>query len=97
MPPAPTPPPDAPPVAPIGAPPAAAPLPGLAPALTPSTAEPGALPPLPPTEDQPPIYKQTWFWALVGVVALTATMVTIGIASQGPATPNTDFGNMRAY
>jgi hypothetical protein len=61
------------------------------------TAEPGTLPPLPPPEERPPIYKQTWFWAVVAVVGLTAVMIGYGISSQGPATPNTDFGNMRAF
>jgi hypothetical protein len=58
--------------------------------------EPGALPPLPP-EERVPMYKQPWFWAIVGVVALTAVMITIGVATQGPKTPGTDLGNMRAY
>jgi hypothetical protein len=76
------------------APPAAAPVPSPAPALI---AAPGELSALPPPEERPPFYKETWFWAVVGVVVLTATMITIGIASQGPATPKTDLGNMRAF
>lgn len=61
------------------------------------TADPGTLPPLPPPEERPPIYKQTWFWAVVAVVGLTAVMIAYGIGTQGPATPNTDLGNMRAF
>jgi hypothetical protein len=61
------------------------------------TAEPGTLPPLPPPEEKPPVYKQTWFWAVAAVVALTAGMIVYGLATQGPATPSTDLGNMRAY
>jgi hypothetical protein len=76
------------PAAPPPAPPA--PLPALA-------ADPGALPPLPPTEERPPIYKQAWFWAVIGVVSLTGVMIAYGVASQGPATPTTDLGNMRAF
>jgi hypothetical protein len=58
---------------------------------------PGELSPLPPPAEKPPIYKEIWFWAVVGVVVLTATMITIGLASQGPPTPSTDLGNMRAF
>ena len=76
----------------LAAPPQA--LPPPAPSLV---AEPGTLPPLPPTEEHPPLYRQAWFWALVAVVGLTAAMVTYGVVSQGPATPSTDFGNMRAF
>jgi hypothetical protein len=61
------------------------------------TAEPGTLPPLPPPEEKPPVYKQTWFWAVAAVVALTAGMIVYGLATQGPATPSTDLGNMRAF
>ena len=68
----------------------AAPPPALATA-------PGELAPLPPPVEQPPFYKETWFWAVVGVVVLTATLVTIGLASQGPSTPKTDLGDMRAF
>jgi hypothetical protein len=60
-------------------------------------AAPGELAPLPPPPEKPPIYRETWFWAVVGVVVLTATMITIGLASQGPSTPQTDLGNMRAF
>src|SRR5215831_15781174 len=56
--------------APAALPPAAAPPPSLA-AHAP-TAEPGTLPPLPPPEERPPVYKQTWFWGVVAVVGLTA-------------------------
>jgi hypothetical protein len=81
---------------PLAAPPVPA-APPPAPAATTMMAAPGELAPLPPAEEKPPIYKQTWFWAVVGVVVLTATMITIGIASQGPSTPATDLGNMRAF
>jgi hypothetical protein len=74
-----------------------APAPPLLLAAPAPAAEPGTLPPLPPPEERPPIYQQTWFWAVVGVVALTAVMVAYGLGSQGPATPATDFGNMRAF
>jgi hypothetical protein len=93
------------PAAPGPGTPAPAPAAGLpaapppaAPAATPAlaTVEPGALPALPP-EEQAPFYKQTWFWAVIGVVALTSIMVSIGVSAQGPKTPNTDLGNMRAY
>ena len=97
-----TPPPDSPPPPPPAAAPAPAtpptatsPLPS-APAPTMMTA-PGELSPLPPPEEKPPFYKETWFWAVVGVVVLSATMITIGLASQGPSTPSTDLGNMRAF
>jgi hypothetical protein len=92
-----TPPPAAPEAAPAPAapPPAAAPPPSLA-APAPA-AEPGTLPPLPPPEERPPIYKQTWFWAVAAVVGLTAIMIGYGLGTQGPATPSTDFGNMRAF
>ncbi len=84
----------APSVAPL---PAAAAPPSLeAPAPAP-VIDPGALPPLPPPEERPPIYKQTWFWAVIAVVGVTAAMITYGLATQGPATPSTDFGNMRAF
>ena len=43
------------------------------------------------------IYKQTWFWAVAAVVGLTAVMIVYGLSTQGPATPSTDLGNMRAY
>jgi hypothetical protein len=61
------------------------------------TAEPGTLPPLPPPDEKPPVYKQTWFWAVAAVVGLTAIMIAYGLSTQGPATPGTDLGNMRAY
>jgi hypothetical protein len=61
------------------------------------TAEPGTLPPLPPPDEKPPVYKQTWFWAVAAVVGLTAVMIVYGLSTQGPATPSTDLGNMRAY
>jgi hypothetical protein len=88
--------PPAPPPPPVSAPaPGAAPLPAApAPAVM---SAPGELSPLPPPAEKPPLYKETWFWAVVGVVVLTATMITIGLASQGPSTPNTDLGNMRAF
>lgn len=76
-------------------PPAAAPPPSLA-APAP-TAEPGTLPPLPPPEEKPPVYKQTWFWGVAAVVGLTAVMIVYGLGTQGPATPSTDLGNMRAF
>ncbi len=83
------------------APAPAAPLPASAPPPSLSapapTAEPGTLPPLPPPEERPPVYKQTWFWAVAAVVGLTAVMIAYGLGSQGPATPSTDFGNMRAF
>jgi hypothetical protein len=85
------------PLAPTAAPLPAAPPPALPPPPPSLAAEPGALPPLPPTEEHPPIYKQAWFWAAIAVVGLTAAMITYGIASQGPATPTTDLGNMRAF
>ena len=75
----------------------AAPLPSAPPPGTAMMTAPGELTPLPPAEDKPPFYKETWFWAVVGVAVLTATMITIGLSSQGPSTPNTDLGNMRAY
>jgi hypothetical protein len=83
---APTPPP---PATMLAAPP---PTPG-----PPMATAPGELAPLPPPGEEPPLYKQTWFWAVVGVVVLTATMITIGVASQGPSTPKTDLGDMRAF
>jgi hypothetical protein len=96
-------PPPAPPVAapataeapPLAVPPAA-PVPAAAPGPA-LVATPGELGALPPPEEHPPLYKETWFWAVVGVVVLTATMITIGIVSQGPETPKTDLGNMRAF
>jgi hypothetical protein len=99
---APAPPPDPPFAAPAAseAPPVAAPPSAPVPAAAPAPAllaTPGELGALPPAEEHPPLYKETWFWAVVGVVVLTATMITIGIASQGPATPKTDLGNMRAF
>jgi hypothetical protein len=98
--PAATPPPPA-PAAPETAPLTAAPAPAAAPApllTAPApTAEPGTLPPLPPPEERPPVYKQTWFWGVVAVAGLTAIMIAYGLGSQGPATPNTDLGNMRAF
>lgn len=98
--PAPTPPPAPPaPAAAEAAPPPAPPPPApllAAPAPAP-TAEPGTLPSLQPPEERPPIYKQTWFWGVIAVVGLTAGMIVYGLSTQGPATPNTDFGNMRAF
>ena len=85
----------APPIASVPPPPAApAPAPAPAPALVTAPGELGAVP---PPEEHPPLYKEPWFWAVVGVVALTATMISIGVAYQGPATPKTDLGNMRAF
>jgi hypothetical protein len=84
------------PGAPIGPPPGPAAPPVLA-APAQAVTNPGELAPLPPPGDRQPIYRETWFWAVVGVVVLTATMITIGVASQGPSTPTTDLGNMRAY
>jgi hypothetical protein len=86
-----------PPVAipPPAAAPASTPLPAAAPPAV--MAAPGELAPLPPPPEKPPFYRETWFWAVVGVVVLTATMITIGLASQGPSTPKTDLGNMRAF
>ena len=83
-------------VTPATAPLPAAPPPSSAGAPT-MMAAPGELAPLPPPEEKPPFYRETWFWAVVGVVVLTATMITIGLASQGPSTPRTDLGNMRAF
>ncbi len=93
-----TPPPSAvaPAPAPTPPPPPTLLAPPPAPAPTLATA-PGELAPLPPPVEQPPFYKETWFWAVVGVVVLTATLVTIGLASQGPSTPTTDLGDMRAF
>jgi hypothetical protein len=34
---------------------------------------------------------------VAAVVALTAGMIVYGLATQGPATPSTDLGNMRAF
>jgi len=90
------------PVAPPPPPPAAAPATSTAAPLPAAPAPammtaPGELSPLPPPAEKPPLYKETWFWAVVGVVVLTATMITIGLASQGPSTPTTDLGNMRAF
>jgi uncharacterized membrane protein len=99
---APAPPPDPPLAAPAAAEappvvvPPAAPVPAAAPAPA-LLATPGELGALPPPEEHPPLYKETWFWAVVGVAVLTATMITIGIVSQGPETPKTDLGNMRAF
>jgi hypothetical protein len=59
--------------------------------------DPGALPPLGPPAPKPPLYEQPWFWGLVGVVVITAAIVTIGLATQGPARPDTDLGNKRAF
>jgi len=86
-----------PPAAPETAPPVAAPPPAPLLAAPAPTAEPGTLPPLPPPEERPPIYKQTWFWAVAAVVGLTAIMIAYGLSTQGPATPSTDLGNMRAF
>ena len=81
--------------APAAPPPTAAPPPSLSAPIP--MAEPGTLPPLPPPEEKPPIYKQTWFWAVAAVVGLTAVMIAYGLGTQGPATPSTDLGNMRAF
>jgi hypothetical protein len=94
LPPGPTPPAggDAVPAAPAAAP---ASLPeAIPPAADP--AAPGATRATEPTE-RPPFYQRAWFWTVLGVVAVTAVVIAIGVSSQGPETPSTNLGNMRAF
>lgn len=79
---------------PSNTPPASAP----APALNPTPAQPAAGEPPPSLLAAPPprpFYKRYWFWSVVGVVALTATVILA--ASTGPDRPVTTLGNMRAF
>ena len=59
--------------------------------------DPGALPPLGPPAERPPVYKRAWFWGAIGVVALTTLIIVVSVSSQGPSTPDTDLGNKRAF
>jgi hypothetical protein len=44
-----------------------------------------------------PFYRKVWFWAAVGVVAATVTIVLIATANGGPDTPNTNLGDHHAF
>jgi hypothetical protein len=89
------------PAGPAAPSPAAAAPTALAPAA-PAAGEPGATlgdgaATPPPAEGDGPFYKQAWFWSVVGVVVVTAVIVGFSASQQGPPTPSTDLGNMRAF
>jgi hypothetical protein len=76
----------------------------LSPTLAP---EPAQAPPLQltersPLEQQPgrpePLYRQTWFWAVIGVVFVTAFVITfVTLRDRANNPPDTTFGNMHAF
>ena len=47
--------------------------------------------------ERPAFYERAWFWTAIGVVAVTAVVILMSTSSQGPATPSTDLGSMRAF
>jgi hypothetical protein len=89
-----------------GAPPADAPpaVTPLAPTLAP---EPTQAPPLQltertaPEQQQPrpePLYQKTWFWAAVGVVFVTATLILfVTLRDKANEPPTTTLGNMNVF
>jgi hypothetical protein len=45
-----------------------------------------------------PLYRQTWFWAAIGVVFVTATVILfVTLRDKANEPPNTTFGNMHAF
>jgi hypothetical protein len=90
-----------PPAAPAGAPSGVTPL---APTLAP---EPTQAPPLQltertvPEQQEPrpePLYQKTWFWAAVGVVFVTATVILfMTLRENANRPPDTTFGNMNVF
>jgi hypothetical protein len=96
----PTPPPATPPAPPPGS---TAPVTPLSPTLAPSQA------PAPPlalaerTAQEPqaprprPIYETTWFWAALGVVLITTTVILVVTLRDPRDPPATTFGNMHAF
>ena len=104
-PPATSPPPPAtsPPPSPPPAAGSSAPVTPLSPTLAPEQAP---APPLVLTErtaqEQPaprpqPFYLQTWFWAAVGLVAVTTTIILVVSLRDPRDPPDTTFGNMHAF
>jgi hypothetical protein len=54
--------------------------------------------PLPPPARPVPFYQKLWFWGAVGVVVVSAVLITIASSgSSGPETPNTTLGDMHAF
>ena len=44
-----------------------------------------------------PFYRKTWFWAAVGVVLVTATLILVFSRRDPSDPPATTFGNMHAF
>ena len=81
--------------------PASPPSPPAAPTLAPAPAvgPPLALEAPAPTAQRPaPFYQKLWFWGAVGVVVVSAVLITIASSgSSGPDTPATTLGDMHAF
>jgi hypothetical protein len=87
--------------------PPGAPIQPLAPPPWTSAAPPG-IPPskiaqeslgsVPAREKRPRVYETRWFWGAVGVVVITiAIVLVLSLNTNGPSTPSTALGDMRAF
>jgi hypothetical protein len=54
--------------------------------------------PAPPARRPQPFYRREWFWGAVGLVVVTAIVVTVLTLGTGdPETPATKLGDMHAF
>jgi hypothetical protein len=59
--------------------------------------QPGQVAATAPPAPAKPFYRKVWFWAAVGVVVATVTIVLIATANGGPDTPTTNLGDHHAF
>ena len=52
----------------------------------------------PPAPRRAPFYRRDWFWAAVGVVAISTAIILVSVSSAGnPDAPASTLGNMHAF
>jgi hypothetical protein len=85
-------------------PPASQPVEPLSPTLAPDAAPAPALvltqrtDPAQQASRPQPLYRQTWFWAALGVVFVTATVILFfTLRDEASEPPSTTYGNMNAF
>ncbi len=87
------------PVQPLASSPAPSPTGTAVPQAAPSmVVAPILTAPAPPPRRARRVYKEKWFWGLVGAVVITGAIIAVvSLQSSDPTTPNTKLGDMRAF